>query len=291
MMKRTNKFYAGICLILLNIMFLVNSCEKELDMDFTAIAPRTVIDGAITPGSIGVRLSKTTDVLAKDSFPLFTDATMELIAEKGTMQRVIPLSPDAEGVYRPTTPITAEIGTVYQLRTQIDSEYYQASTQLHALGSVSQPYFEWSEVNSSLQMLFLRFTLEDVKEEENYYYVRVLRRDRLFGEQFIKDRGKDGDTIKVDLFCTTNTMMEEADAEEHKNEASYIFDNDTLVVQLRSVDKKTFDYLESVHTVRSNGGDPFKMFIKERDGAKADDLLGYFAAYTEKVDTLVYHEP
>jgi len=84
--------------------------------------------------------------------------------------------------------------------------------------------------------------------------------------------------------------MDDADYEENKNDDGYIFDNDTLIVHISSLDKAAFDYLKSVRTVASNGGDPFKMFMKASDGEKASDILGYFSAYTEKVYTLVYHE-
>ena len=287
-MKQINIHPILFSLLSLTVMF--SSCEKEISLDFHKIESNYVIDGDVTPQQIKVQISQTQDVLATNNPQPFTEAKVQIIQTNGDQQQIIPLSADADGIFRPLSPVTGTIGSSYELQTTLKEETYLASSHLYNLGSLTEPYFEWTKVNSSLDMLFLRFTFMDIPNENNFYYIKVYRNSRLFGEQYLNDKEKDGKNIQADLFCTTNTLMDDADYEENKYDESYLFNKDTLIIHISSLDKDAYDYLESVRTATNNGGDPYKMFVKESDLKEAPNILGYFSAYTEQIDTLIYYE-
>ncbi len=260
-------------LSIFSFIFLLASCEDVIEIDLDFIEPRLVIEGCINDldDPCTVKLSKTGDYFEPGIYPAVSDALVTVTDELGI---VTDFDESEPGLYTSDLLEAKELGS-YILHVQSEGEDYMAE------GKVPQKVFIDSLSYDIPPMMYefkegymLTCYLQDPAEYRNYYRLIVFKK----GEAVSSDGMK---YIFNDDFMNGNMIFLPWEAEP-------FFPQDTVVVELQTLDKSTYDYYLTLNSLAggmfgaSNPANPKTNL--------SNDALGYFGAYTVSRDTIVIQE-
>lgn len=118
-------------ILLLLIVLIFSSCEKEIDVDLNIVDPQVVIEAAITneTGPYFVRLSKTVNFSDANTYPPISNASIIISDNTGTEDVLTEVSP---GLYQ-TNTLTGVPGRTYYLTVDAEGKNYQAESTMPEL--------------------------------------------------------------------------------------------------------------------------------------------------------------
>ncbi|HRG58935.1 MAG TPA: DUF4249 domain-containing protein [Bacteroidia bacterium] len=212
---RINKFiHIGIILILVSLM---SSCEKEANVKIPEVEPKPVLVCFISPEDTVIRVQLT------NSIPLYTSGSSEypyeiknaeVLISNGSMSKVIPWFKDSLGYQLSTKDFPIKPGETYSLSIKIpDGRKLYAQTTVPVSNfptfelSIEKNLMDSSEFGVSYEInYFLKWT--DIPNATNFYrsVIYNLYHDTALGsdttallinELFESDNGKDGSEIKI----------------------------------------------------------------------------------------------
>jgi len=257
-------------LSLFSFIFLLVSCEDVIEIDLDSVEPKLVIEGCINDldDPCTIKLSKTGDYFEPGIYPIVSDALVTITDENGIETEFEESEP---GTYTSESLEVEELGS-YTLHIQSEGEDYMAE------GVVPHKVFIDS-LSYDIPPLFYEFEegymltcyLQDPAEYRNYYRLIVYKK----GEP----KSSDGMMyIFNDDFMNGNMIF-------MSWESDPLFPQDTVVVELQTLDKSTYDYY---FTLNSLAGGMFGASNPSNPETNlSNDALGYFGAYTVSRDTIV----
>ena len=256
-------------LSIFSAFFLLVSCEDVIEIDLDSIEPKLVIEGYVNDldDSCTIKLSKTGDYFDPGVYPPVSDAFITILDEQGIEIRLEESEP---GLYSSDQIEVKELGS-YTLNVQSEGEDYMAE------GIIPQKVFIDS-IAYEIPPLIYEFEegymitcyLQDPAEYRNYYRMIVFRKGEVSSES--------SKYIFNDDFMNGNMIFMPWELEE-------FFPQDTVVVELQTLDKSTYDYY---FTLNSLGGGLFGASNPSNPETNlSNDALGYFGAYTVSRDTIV----
>lgn len=278
---KTNTIW--LCAIIaLMTMLSITSCEKEIDVDYNRVPPKLVMNGIITPDSIVFTLQYTVDVttpLDAEVTPL--DAQVKITGDDGA-QYLLTRQPIGSNRFVALNNLGQQIGGVqgvsYTAEAHVGDDIIQGNSTLTAPISVENLAFEWVEFTGDNRQLFLTFDWQDVPGEENYYHYLIKRTNgEAYSWSIRSDEGEDGNLIHALNRC----MSSEDTAEDEPDD--YLEAGETLIVEMRQIDRNTYYYLLSVMVGENSTSNPIPFYTGE-------DYLGYFEACTPLRFAVTYHE-
>ena len=251
---------------------LVFSCKKVINADLRSAAPQIVIEGNVTnlPGPYQVRISKTVDFAASNSYPPVTNATVVIFDATAGVTDV--LRQKDSGVYV-TNLLVGAAHHSYTLRVTVGGQQYTASSRmptrvpLDSIGFAENLGFNsQKEINAVVNFL-------DPVGLGNYYVFSETVNQRLVPNIFVfEDRLSDGRYIQDPLF----------------NDSAYLQRGDTLTLTMSCVDENSYNYYFTLMNVTSDnnfqGVTPTNPVSNISNGA-----LGYFSAHTMQVARLLVY--
>jgi len=260
-------------LSIFSFILLLVSCEDVIDIDLDSIEPKLVIEGSINDldDPCTIKLSKTGDYFEPGIYPIVSDAFVSITDDQG-IETVFEES--EPGMYTSDNLEVAELGS-YTLQVQSEGEDYMAE------GVVPQKVIIDSLSYDIPPMMYefdegymLTCYLQDPAEHRNYY--RLIAYKKGAPESF------DGmKYIFNDDFMNGNMIFMPWESEA-------FFPQDTVVVELQTLDKSTYEYYLTLNSLAggmfgaSNPANP--------ETNLSNDALGYFGAYTVSRDTIVIQE-
>jgi len=277
--KKNPKFFTlPVCALLLAIF---SSCSEEvITVDLKDAAPKIVIEGILTDQGepCTVKISKSGDFYKPGTFPSVSGATVILLDSEGNLETLAEKEP---GLYRGNS-LTGVEGRTYTLTVEAEGKIYDAvSTLMKAVQIDSLTYyFEndpeiYNEDYEDLKegyVFFCNFT--DPETKNNYYRIRLILNGELIQDSYLfNDHYSNGKNIEYDF---TNW---------------YLFKkNDTMKVELLSIDKATYDYFHTLRSVLlSNDSGPLFTSIPDNPTTNfTNGALGYFAAYSVRSGIIVF---
>jgi len=250
----------------------VPACKKVINADLRSATPQIIIEGNVTDarGPYQVKISKTVDFGASNSYPAVTNATVVIFDATAGVTDV--LRQKDSGVYV-TNLLTGASHHAYTLRVAVDGRQYMASSTmpmrvpLDSVGFAENLGFNnQKEVNAVVNF-------KDPAGLGNYYAFSEMVNRRLVPNIFVfEDRLSDGRYIQDPLF----------------NDSAYLQRGDTLVLTMNCVDKNNYNYFFTLMSVTSDnnfqGVTPTNPVSNLSNGA-----LGYFSAHTTQVVRLLIY--
>lgn len=261
------KFTLNFLLILILTGLFLPGCEKVIDVDLNEASPALVIQGNLSSDQkvAEVKLTMTTSYFDTLSPEKVSGAIVSLEDNDGNK---ITLNETLKGVYaafglRPVYNIT------YRLTVETKDKIYQAESVLNPPVKIDSVTWEYDEGNSFFDAgYYLNVWFFDPPSIQNYYRIQVYRNGLLKRSMddliVFNDRYVDGNKVSISLF----------------NDPYYL--NDTVLVQLISLDKNAYDYFNTLgELINTNPGSaaPANPNTNFSNGA-----LGYFSAWSS--DTL-----
>ena len=250
---------------------LLTSCEEKIEVDVPENTEKIVVEGAITTetDSSYVRLTKSVGYFDNTrSTPLVTNAVVTVNG--------ISFNHVANGIYKPASPFTGTIGTVYNLNIAVDGKTYTSSSLLEPMFQVDTIVPVFKEAESFIDEGFtVKFIAIDNRTRTKYTYFR-------FGFKNLED------TKLQDSIFDTRVLFDNRNSIVN---APYEFElpflrlekGDSAILIFRSVDETVNRYYLAL-TNRDNGGGPFSTPPANLPtNIRGDEpAIGLFAAYDVK---------
>lgn len=269
-MRHCNTSYI---LPLLAAILSFTSCETEIDLPYRSVEPLYVIEGRVTNETTEVVITRTRDMEDKLPEDSLSRAFVQISTNDGTTE-TLHYGPD--GCYRPANPFTGTPGTEYTLSVMLDGRTYTSSSYMNKGTQITGIRFRWLEVMNNAR-LFCSVTLTDDPDEANYYAYWMRRNGENYRWNVTTDKGYEGDILPIDIGCMTRDEAEENDEEDRDD---ILYDGDEIEVEVRVIDRRTYDYLYSIVLSESTAANPAENFT--------GGCLGYFSAYSTVRAKTVY---
>lgn len=246
-------------------MFLLGSCEKELDFKYHDIEPLPVIEGNLSRDGVVVTLTNTTPMDEKIETNYLTDADVCLIDL--SLMEEIELAPDEKGIF--TKDYIPVIGHEYQLKVTHENKEYSSTCLMRPATKILGLLFQWIKMPYD-HVAVLQITFSDFETEDDCYWIRIFRNDEPYKWIMADDRGAVNGVITEVIMTTRKDLNEE-------DEKDILRDGDVVKVVINTISREMYDYLIAIEN-DSNGPAMFE----------GDFCLGYFMASDSVSDSIVF---
>ncbi|MFP3599105.1 DUF4249 domain-containing protein [Chryseobacterium sp. SIMBA_029] len=256
-------------------LFLLTSCEKEIDLDLADKSGNIVIEGNITdqPGPYYVKITKSVAFTQNNQYPAVTGAEVILSDNTGqteTLQYV------GDGKYR-TSTFTAVTGRTYTLKVQAEGKQYTAQSTMPAavnFDGLTQDSFVFGGVTT--YTLLPVFTDPAALGNRYLFNFTVNDKPKKTFEVF-SDNVNNGLVNQRPLFLPNDDGDDPDDVK--------VVPGDTIHVEMQCIDNNIFTFYSALLQISGdNGGGvtPSNPPSNVSNGA-----LGYFSAHTTSTKNFV----
>ena len=254
--------------------FLPLSCEKEIDVDYHQVDQLYVAEGLVTQDGTTnrtnrptyVRLTTTQDMTDNVSNGHNLAGATVVLSEEGCV--VDTLRYWRNGYY--ISNCQGFEGCKYTIDIYLDGNHFQSSSVMQAEPQFSSFRFVWKDVLTE-RMLFVDLKINDISGENNYYFMHIYRNGIGYRWAVMDDSHNPGGELQQLFSCTTERNLD-------KNDDDGLKDGDKIHVEIRSIDRRTYDYFYSLQVMQNSGTNPVQNFT--------GGCLGYFSAcYIVNYDT------
>jgi len=251
---------------LTSYLLLLASCEKEIDIDYHQIDQLYVAEGLVTQDGTTNRTNKPTYVRLTTT----QDMTDNETNKHNLTGATIVLSEDGyvldtlrhwrNGYY--VSNCLGFVGCKYTIDIYLDGNHFQSSSVMQAEPQFSSFRFVWKDVLTE-RMLFADLKINDISGENNYYFMHIYRNGVGYRWAVMDDSHNPGNELQQLFSCTTERNLD-------KNDDDGLKDGDKIHVEIRSIDRRTYDYFYSMQVMQNSGTNPVQNFT--------GGCLGYFSA-------------
>ena len=264
-MKKSIIFFFS-CLLTFSLSQLLTSCEKEIDIDYHQVDPLYVAEGLITQDG-------STNYTKRPTFVRLTttqDMTDNVSNGHNLMGATIVLSEDGyvldtlrywrNGYY--VSDCQGYEGSQYTIDIYLDGNHFQSSSVMQAEPQFSSFRFVWKDVLSE-RLLFADLKINDISGQNNYYFMHIYRNGIGYRWAVMDDSHNPGGELQQLFSCTTERNLD-------KNDDDGLKDGDKIHLEIRSIDRRTYDYFYSMQVMQNSGTNPVENYT--------GGCLGYFSA-------------
>ena len=256
--------------ILISLLILIASCEDVIELELDGIEPILVIEGTINDqdGQCTVKLSMTGDYFDPGIYQTVSDAVITITDDKGITINFTETEP---GRYLSENFQGTEL-TGYTLDVLSEGENYTANVTMPQKVVIDSLSYEIpSSIMGFDEGYVVNCHFRDPLEFTNYY--------RLIAYS-ISDNTEGISTQYVfnDSYVNGNNLYMQW-------ESDPFLANDTVVVELQTLDKSTYEYYYTLFPITGGG-----LFVSNPANPKtnlSNDALGYFGTFTISRDTII----
>ena len=251
-----------LLLLSLALTCLLASCEKEIPIDYHQVEPLYVAEGMMNQDGTKVRITTTQDVTDNtNNAHNVTNATVVLSCKKFADSETLKYS--GNGFY--TTKWAGEPGVTYDLDIDVDGRHFHSSSTMQVKPVVNSFRFVWKKMLTE-RFLFGDLRIQDTPDENSYYFMHIYRNGLGYRWAVMSDDKNRNGELQQLFQCTTERDMDKGDSDALR-------DGDNIRLEIRSIDKLSYDYLYSMQVMDNAGTNPIANFT--------GGCLGYFSAYYE----------
>ncbi len=249
--------------VILFLTLLLSGCEKVIDVDLNEADPHIVIEGNLSynPDTAVVKISMTSsyfDTLLSVKVPGAVVTVSNRFGEKFRFKETV------DGIYQ-SKQIKLKPGETYRLEVEANGEKYEASSKLNYSVPIDSVKFYYEEGFSFFESgYYVNFYIFDPPGIKNYYRVKFWK-NRVYQNSIddfyiFDDRYVDGNNLEINLF---------------RSPFKY---NDTITLQLISLDKGAYDYFKTFEELVNNN--PGSAAPANPNSNITNGALGYFSAWS-----------
>ena len=248
------------CISAMLLTFCLASCEKEIPMDYHQVESLYVAEARLTQNGASVRLTTTQDMTDnRRNAHNVDDATIVLSSNGETLDT---LRHAANGNYQ--SDVKGVAGFTYDIDIRLaDGRHFASSSTMQQAPEMTGFRFVWKDIIGE-RMLFADLQLQDIAHEANYYFMHLYRNGVGYRWAVMTDDHNPGKELQQLFSCTTERDMNRGDSDA-------LQDGDRIRVEIRSIDRVSYDYLYSMQVMDNAGTNPIANF--------SGGCLGFFSAY------------
>ena len=258
--------YITVTVALLSL-FLLTSCEKEIEVDLNSAEPKLVIEGLVAADSLAtVRLTMSKDFNTNNIFEPVLGAIVSISDDKGNSEV---LKINASGIYAAKN-LRGVPGHTYNLKVNVEGQEYTASSTMSPhtvkMDSITMYYI------GLMDYAFPMVHFKDPSGTKNYYrdLVYINGKRHKLDEDVTDTDNREGFPMSriLPIFKESNNDKEDP-----------IKKGDTITVEHQLLDKGAYTFFETLGRISSSQTNPTTNI---KGGA-----LGYFSAYTCDRQTVI----
>jgi hypothetical protein len=255
-------------LIILSVSFF--SCQKVIDINLNDSDPKTVIEAKLHEGEndFVVKISETINYFEPEQIPAIKDAKVTLTDASGNATI---LTNNNDGTYTAEN-YNAVANQSYSLKVELaNGVVHTASSFMPKVIQVLDVLFIYEEATAFGAEGFVPYCVfQDPANEENFYRlilsVNGIAKDGLNDMFLFDDKLVAGNLITIPLFSERLSL------------------NDTVTMELVSMDKKTYIYLTTLQQTLNSGNSAAPA---NPNTNLTGDVLGYFGAFSSSSQTKI----
>lgn len=259
-------------LIFFILIILSASCESVIEIDLDFMNPKLVIEGVISDydNQCIIKLSKTTDYFSNKTNPKVSGAVILLTDKTGTEVKFNETEP---GIYAGESLITKS-NMEYTLSILAEGDNYMAKATVPQRVVIDSLSYKFNPEGIFYEVGFVvSCHFKDPEETSNFYRFKTYNINDVTKARNSKEIFDDDvyNGNNVELRWSNNVYQQ----------------NDTVVVELYSLDKQTYEYYKTLFPI--SGGSEMMSFTTPANPNTniSNGALGYFGAYTISRDTIV----
>lgn len=257
-------------------LFLVTSCEKEIDLDLDDKSGNIVIEGNITDqaGPYYVKISKSVAFTENNQYPAITDALVVLSDNTGQTET---LKYIGEGFYK-TLNFAAVPGRTYTLKVSAEGKEYTAqSTMPEAVA------FDGLEQDSFM-----------IGGETSYTLLPVFTDPQALGNRYLFSFTVNDNPHKLFEAFSDNVNNGAANQrplllpnDDEDGESEKVKVGDTIRVEMQCIDTPIYTYFTALLEIIGGGGPGGGITPSNPPSNISNGALGYFSAHTLRKRSIV----
>ena len=249
-----------------SFVLLLLSCEKEIDIDYHQVAQLYVAEGLVTQDGTTNRTNKPSYVRLTTTQEMTDNVTNNhnlmgatvVLSENGYV--IDTLRYWRNGYY--VSDCQGFEGCSYTLDVYLNGNHFQSTSVMQSAPQFSSFRFVWKDVLTE-KMLFVDLKINDIKGQNNYYFMHISRNGIGYRWAVMDDSHNPGSELQQLFSCTTERNLD-------KNDDDGLQDGDLIHVEIRSIDRRTYDYFYSMQVMQNSGTNPVENYT--------GGCLGYFSA-------------
>lgn len=249
----------------LGILLMMESCEKDININYHDSDPMYVVEASISNQGTKVRISRT-QAMDNNSGDSDIDNATVVISSGNQLHETIPFSQNGFYISR----LTGTPGNRYQLDIDLNGHHFSSTSIMQQTPQMTQFRLVWKEMLSQ-RYLFGDVRIQDIANEDNWYFIHLYRNDIGYRWAVIRDDRNPNKELQqlLGLF------------QEGSSDSDVLQEGDRLRLVIRAIDQRAYDYLYSMETMDNTGTNPIANFT--------GGCLGYFSAYGEITYNYVFH--
>ena len=252
------KYKLKIAFLLLPLLL---SCEKEIPIDYHETEHHYVAEASLTQTGTNVRLSTTQNVTDNNlRNHVVENATVVLSCKTYSIKDTLHYT--RNGIY--TSDMAGAPGISYDLDIYVDDHHFTSSSTMQEVPNVLSFRFAWIKMVSQ-RILYADLRIQDDPDRSNYYFMHIYRNNMGYRWAVMTDDKNKGGELQQLFSCCTEKDMDDGDSDALK-------ENDLIRVEVRAIDRASYDYLYSMQVMDNAGTNPISNFT--------GGCLGYFSAYS-----------
>ncbi len=262
-------------LIIIFSLFLINSCEKEVDLDLENQSGQIVIEGNVTDqaGPYKVRITRSVSFTQSNQYPAIEDAQVFLSDNTGQSEKLLYVG---NGIYQ-TSTFTGKSGRTYTLKIQAEgNEYISTSKMPEAVafeGLNQDSFIVGGETSYTLLPLF---TDPPTLGNRYLFIYDVNQRSKKNFQEF-------SDNVNNGLPNQRPLILPNDD----RDGGIKTKVGDTVNVEMHCIDNSVYTYYSALLQL-SNGGGPGGGITPANPPSNiSNGALGYFSAHTVRKQSTV----
>ena len=239
-------------------LILLSSCKKDIEIDYHQVDPIYVVEASVSNEGMEARISQTNNMDDNSTTSNIVNAVVVMTGSDGSSKT---LTYSKNGIYKSSA--VGVPGVEYTIDIQFDGHHFTSS-------SIMQKMPRKKIVTENYQMGEL--LLQDIPNEENWYFMHIYR-NHLGYRWAVKrdDTNPNGELQQLFTF-----------AREGSDDKDLLQEDDWLHIEIRAIDKKSYDYFYSMQIMDNTGTNPIPNFT--------GGCLGYFSAYSQITYDCEFHE-
>jgi hypothetical protein len=242
------------------LLLLFSSCEKEIDMDYHTVEPLYVVEASISEEGAVARISQTQNVTDEIGKRPVSDAQVIISSNYGE-QCILNL--DSAGCYS-SSEIKGVEGREYTIRVQVGNYITKSTSRMQEKFSIDDTYM-YKEQMLEDEVVYYHVDVTGYKTDSiGYFYALVTRNGEPYKWAVTGNKGH-GDTTAINVGCFVYCDLD-------KDNKDILKDGEEIAVEVRKIDKRTYDYLYALHIAERSASNPIRNFTNP-------STLGYFSAY------------
>ena len=247
-------------------LILLSSCKKDIEIDYHQVDPIYVVEASVSNEGMEARISQTNNMDDNSTTSNIDNAVVVVTGSDGSSKT---LTYSKNGIYKSSA--VGVPGVEYTIDIQFDGHHFTSSSIMQKMPKMNNFRFIRKKiVTENYQMGEL--LLQDIPNEENWYFMHIYR-NHLGYRWAVKrdDTNPNGELQQLFTF-----------SREGSDDKDLLQEDDWLHIEIRAIDKKSYDYFYSMQIMDNTGTNPIPNFT--------GGCLGYFSAYSQITYDCEFHE-